>query len=158
MNIMKYSLVVALIICLSAGLNEMYAGFRHDYTQAYKSYENAKNQAQLVASAERFLKLTERDDAGALKENCYYWAGECLYKLKKYHQALGSFERVMLMPGSNKEEAARFKAAMCYVKMENVKAARWELNRFLRDYPSSSLVKYVNNQLKKLPDTAGMGK
>lgn len=155
MNIIKYIVVAALIICLSAGLNQMYAGFRDDYTQAYKSYENAKSQAQLRASSERFLKLTERGDAGALKANCFYWAGDCLYKLKEYRRALGIFERVMLMPGSNKEEAARFKAAMCYVKMENVKAARWELKRFLRDYPSSSLVKYVNNQLKKLHDTGG---
>jgi len=65
-------------------------------------------------------------------------------------KALNCFEKVLILPQSNKEEAARYKVAVCYARLGWNEAARWELDRFIRDYPSSSLVTKAKNELSKL--------
>ncbi len=141
-------LVVVLALCLLA--ETAFADFREDYNQAYQRYQAAGTRAEIKASAEAFLKLADRADAGALRSNSLYWAAECWYDLKDYARALNSFEKVLVLPKSNKEEAARYKVAVCYARLGWTEAAKWELNRFMRDYPSSSLVGKAKKELKGL--------
>ncbi len=151
MKISRFIIIfTAIILTLTVAVNHSFAGFREDYNQAYQTYQAAKSKAKIKASAEAFLKLAGRNDAGALKSNSLYWAAECWYDLKDYLRALNSFEKVLILPKSNKEEAARYKVAVCYTRLGWVKAARWELNRFIRDYPSSSLVDKAKKELEGL--------
>ena len=138
------------VLFLTVLIDPVCAGFRDDYNSTYKAYQSAKTAAEYTRVAERFLKLSAREDAGLLRGNTFYWAAECWYAQKQYLHALNGFERVLLIPQSNKEEAARFKVAMCYGRLGWEKCAKWEMNRFLRDYPSSSLVKLIRKELKKL--------
>lgn len=125
--------------------------FQADYDAAYKTYQAASDRDLKLKAAQLFEALTVRPDGGTLTPNAWYWLGECWYDLKDYPQALTCFERTLLYPQSNKEEAARFKVGMCYVRLGWSEAARWELSRFMRDYPRSDLLNIVRRELEKLP-------
>jgi TolA-binding protein len=127
------------------------AGFQQDYDKALKTFQNSKSPGDYQAAAKQFSALVERQDGGALHANCLYWLAECWYGLKDYVQALNGFEKALLFPKSNKEEASRYKVAVCYVRLGWKDSAKWELSRFLRDYPKSSLAGSVKRELDKLP-------
>jgi len=144
-------LIILLISLLQVlGADKAVAGIGAEYNDVYQNYKSATTKAEIEKAAQRFLALAERKDAGALKANSLYWAAECSYDLKEWLKALNGFEKVLLIPGSNKEEAARFKVAVCYARLGETGSAKWEFNRFLRDYPSSSLVQRVKKELNDL--------
>jgi TolA-binding protein len=144
------NLFSVLCFALAIGTQAFGADFSADYNLTYQEYQAAKTGAQIETVADKFLKLADRDDSGALKANSIYWAAECYYDLKNYLKALNCFEKVLLLPQSNKEEAARYKVAVCYARLGWTEAARWELNRFVRDFPSSSLAGKAKNELNSL--------
>jgi TolA-binding protein len=133
----------------------VHAGFGADYNKVLKNFQSAKRPEDYKAAALQFGLLAERKDAGMLQSNCFYWLGECWYELRDYVQALNCFEKVLIFPKSNKEEAARYKVALCYVRLDWSDSARWELARFLRDFPASALVAVVKKELEKLPAVKG---
>ena len=126
------------------------ASFKEDYDRAYKSFESAKSNAEITKVAESFRVLSERKDAGNLIANTHYWQGACWFRLGKYSRSLQKFEKALTYPLSYKEEAARYKVATCYQRLKEYKTAKWEYNRFLRDYPQSKLAGAVRNQLAKM--------
>ena len=144
-----------LVIILGASILSVpattYAGFQADYDRALKVFQSAKSNADYQAAIKAFSTLAERKDAGDLYANCLYWIAESWYGLKDYVQALNEFEKVLVTPKSNKEEAARYKVAICYVRLDWEDSARWELSRFLRDFPASNLAGSVKKELDKLP-------
>jgi TolA-binding protein len=131
-------------------VSNSFAGINAEYNQAYQDYQASKTREEITKAAERFLELADREDAGALKANALYWAAECWYDLKEWLKALNAFERVLVIPSSNKEEAARFKVAVSNARLGNIKSAKWEFERFLRDFPSSSLVERAKQELAEL--------
>ncbi|MCF7809879.1 tetratricopeptide repeat protein [bacterium] len=131
-------------------VSRSFAGINAEYNQAYQDYQESKTKEEITRAAERFLELADRDDAGALKANALYWAAECWYDLKEWLKALNTFEKVLVIPGSNKEEAARFKVAVSNARLGNIESAKWELERFLRDFPSSTLVDRARQELGEL--------
>jgi len=145
----KYLFSVLCIVTM-VGVQAFCADFKTDYNQTYQEYQAAKHREQIEAVAEKFLKLADRDDAEALKANTIYWAAECYYDLKNYLKALNCFEKVLILSQSNKEEAARYKVAVCYARLGWNEAARWELNRFVRDFPSSTLAGKAKSELGSL--------
>jgi len=126
------------------------ASFKQDYDRAYKSFESAKTNAEITKVAGTFRLLSQRKDAGKLIANTYYWQGACWFRLSKYTQSLQKFEKVLTYPLSYKEEDARYKVATCYQRLKEYEIAKWEYNRFLRDYPQSKLAGTVRNQLTKM--------
>ncbi len=130
------------------------ASFQTDYDKALATFRSAKAHADYEAAASMFAALTSRKDAGSLQANSLFWLAECYYGLKDYVRALNCFERVLLLPRSNKEEDSRYKVAVCYIKLGWNDAARWELTRFLRDYPASPKADLVRKELNKLPPAA----
>ncbi len=147
MKVYNYLIAALLLLVFS---NPLMANFRADYDKAYKAFQNAKTTKQKTAVAKTFETLSLRKDAGTLKANSVYWEAECWFQLKDYQHALNKFERVLLHPQSNKEEAARFKVAVRYVKLGLIETAKWELSRFLRDYPASKLTTLVRKELNAL--------
>ena len=145
------------VVLMTLGLsNFANAGFQADYDAALATFRSAKVQADYQKAASQFTTLAARSDAGTLKANTIFWLAECFYGMKDYTRALNTFERVMTIPKSNKEEDSRYKVAACYLRLNLREAARWELTRFLRDYPSSKKVDLVRKELNKLPaETAG---
>lgn len=145
-----YLLISSIILFQVLTSDAAVAGIGAEYNAAFQTYKSATTKAEIEQAAERFLVLADRKDADALKANALYWAAECWYDLKEWMKALNSFEKVLLIPGSSKEEAARFKVALCYARLGEVETAKWELNRFLRDFPSSSLVGRIRKELSDL--------
>jgi TolA-binding protein len=142
-------LTLALVSLLS--VQTSLAGFQADYDKALATFRGAKVKADYEQAAAQFAALTQRKDAGSLQGNTIFWLAESYYGLKDYLRALNCFEKVLLTPKSNKEEDARYKVAVCYVRLGWNDAAKWELTRFLRDFPSSSKVETVRKELTKLP-------
>jgi len=141
-------LAILATVCLS---NLATAGFQQDYDKAVTSFRSCKAPADYRKAAEEFGSLIARKDAGALLGNCLYWQAECWYGLKEYEKALNAFEKALLVPNSNKEEACRYKVAACYSRLGLNDSARWELTRFLRDFPNGSLTGSAKKELDKLP-------
>jgi len=127
------------------------AGFQSDYDAALATFRAAKVQADYQKAASMFSELATKKEAGSLQANTLFWLAECYYGMKDYTRALNCFERVLLIPRSNKEEDSRYKVSICYVKLGLSESARWELTRFLRDFPSSSKADLVRKELNKLP-------
>lgn len=146
--------VCCLLLAMAINPRDVSAGFPEDYDKALKTFQSAKVKGDYENAARLFTTLSLRKDAGTLYANTLYWLAESWYGLKEYVQALNGFEKVLLIPRSNKEEAARFKVGVCYARLGWNESARWELSRFLRDYPSSSLVGVVRKELGKLPAAA----
>ena len=151
MLVNKFLLVLSILILgLLFISHSAIADFRTDYNQVYQEYQASKTRAEIETVAVKFLELADRDDAGSLKANTLYWAAECFYDVKNYLKALNCFEKVLVLPQSNKEEAARYKVAACYARLAWNKAAKWEFDRFIRDYPASPLVAKARTELSKL--------
>ncbi len=129
------------------------ATFKQDYDRTFNAYKSATTKIDFEAAAWQFQALAERDDAGQLKVNALYWQGECWYDIKEYAKALNCFDRVLLFPNSSKEEGARYKVAVCYVRLGWNDAAEWELSRFMRDFPQSELVRKAREELQRVNNT-----
>lgn len=127
------------------------AGFQQDYDKAVASFRASKSPDDYRRAESQFAALIERKEAGDLLGNCLFWQAECWYGLKEYAKALNAFEKALLLPRSNKEEACRYKVAVCYARLEMNESAKWELTRFLRDYPKSELAGAAKRELDKLP-------
>ncbi len=138
------------VLFLLISVNQVIASFPEEYNQAVKQFQSAKTRQDYELTAATFIHLAHRPDAGMLKANCIYWEGECWFALKDYLRALMTFERVLLIPKSNKEEDARYKVALCYARLNWVQTARWEFSRFMRDFPSSRHIKSIKIELDKL--------
>ncbi len=132
------------------------ASFQSDYDAALATFRAAKVQSDYQQAASMFVVLANKKEAGKLQANTIFWLAECYYGMKDYNRALNSFERVLLFPKSNKEEDSRYKVAVCYVKLGWLDSARWELTRFLRDFPSSTKADMVRKELNKLPAGSGV--
>jgi len=148
-----FSLFSAGLIILCAAVPLIAVTFQEDYDQTYRDFQTATDQnskEKLRTCAERFHELSQRDDAGSLRANCIYWQGQCLYQMGSYLPAMQVFERVLTLPGSNKEEAARFKVVQCLIRLKWKKEAQWEFDRFGRDYTQSALMATLKAEMKIL--------
>ncbi len=148
-------IVALLITALFFHFSDALAGFNEDYEKAVKTFQSAKSSTDYQTAIRLFTALADRKEGGALHANCIYWLAESWYGLKDYVKALNGFEKVLLIPKSNKEEASRYKVGVCYVRLGWNDSARWELSRFLRDYPSSTLAGVTKRELEKLPASSG---
>ena len=153
-DMMRHIFLALVLSVLAAFPRLAHADYKSDYDAALQAYQKAADRSQIEAAAAQFGRLAERADAGSMQPNVLYWQGECYYDLKEYLRALACFERALLYPMSNKEEAARFKAALTYSVLGWKETAKWELSRFMRDFPSSTLVPRARSELQKL--TAGV--
>ena len=144
---MRKVVTFLLFFFIAAGLQ---AGIKEDYSKTYRSYEKAKTTSQLRAIARQFQILSNRKDVGIYLANTLYWQAQCYYRMRQYLKALFLFERALLIPDTNKEEDARLKVAFCYRDMKWKQDAKWEFERFLKDFPRSRHIKVVQKELKRL--------
>ena len=149
-NNKRFSIGIILSLSIAWASAALAGNFKEDYDRAYKSFEAAKSKTEITKVAENFSRLSERKDAGKLLANTFYWQGACWYRLGDYVRSLQKFEKVLTYPLSYKEEAARYKVAACYMRLKDFETARWEYNRFLRDFPQSKLAGTVRTALAKI--------
>ncbi|MBT3231797.1 MAG: tetratricopeptide repeat protein [Calditrichaeota bacterium] len=146
-------LVLAVIFTLSFLNSTLTAAtFQDDYDNAYEQFSKLgrTDPDQLKQIAGTFRKLSERSDAGKLKANAIYWEGQSLFMIGEYLQALQAFERVLVNQNSFKEQDARFKVVQCQIRLKWRKSGKWELDRFVRDFPQSKLINVLKNELRRI--------
>lgn len=151
----KISFIILIALCsglFGSYLSAQESSFKVDYDAALANYWKVRQTIEIKEIAKTFQQLSSREDAGLLKANAFYWEGECWFRINDYLQALQAFERVLVITDSYKEEAARYMVTSCYVRLGRTKAARWEAERFLRDYPKSDLRSALKKELKRLKD------
>jgi len=146
---------LVLITLVLGTISFVFAGsFKQDYARAYEAFKSAESRnkrAEIEQVAKTFNALAERNDAGILRANAYFWEAACYYYLKQYLWALQGFERVLIYnPIENKKEDARFKIIQCYVRLKWDKAARWEIERFKKDLWYSRHLKRIPRELRLL--------
>jgi len=110
--------------------------FKDKYIESLNAYQNG----DLNLSLNGFEYLISLGSNYDLLDNCQYWIGEIFFKMKKYHQAIDSFERVLLYLESNRHDDALYKLATCYIYLGNDIRANYELDRLLQNYPNSEYV------------------
>lgn len=123
--------------------------FKKLYDEVLNKHFSAKSKPEFAEIAKQFQDLAERKDGGVLKSNAHYWAGESYYASGNFVLALAEFDQVLLMPLSNKEEDARLKIALCYLRLRWQNQAKWEFERFMRDFPASAHISRVKEELNK---------
>jgi len=126
-------LIILFVLPVSSALA---AGVQEEYNVLMKNYNSAKSAADWRACAVKFEQFSKRTDLGIYKANAFYWLGECYYDLHEYNQALSAFEKALTVSDSYKERDARVKVIYCYLKLGWNDNAKWEVARFLKDYPN----------------------
>ncbi|MFN3821553.1 MAG: tetratricopeptide repeat protein [bacterium] len=123
--------------------------FSSTYEQALEQWKRSRTREEFVRTAERFRELQTHPQVGDMKANCLFWEGESWYGAGEYWRALVLFEKVLLYPNSHKEEDARYKVGMCYVRLGKKLEAKRELDLFLKVYPQSRHSPKVKDLLKR---------
>ncbi len=115
-----YRILILLLICPLVIAQSTNTADR--YTAALAGFK-----ARLYVQAEKDFRelLQEESLQESLRDNCWYWIGECHYAKGAWLDALAEFSRVVGWPGSNKMEAAQLKIALCWQNLdENARACR----------------------------------
>ena len=99
-----------------------------------------------LESAKAFegLSKSKRFKKSYLKDNIYFWMGECFFQLGQFAQAKQNFIFVLQNNIKGyKNPDALLKVALCEIKLGQKKEANKSLDKILREYPKSDAAKKV---------------
>jgi TolA-binding protein len=118
------------------------------YEQALESF----NAGRAERAGEQFQDLLARADLPEdLRDNCSFWLGEARYSKRAWLDALSCFLKVLEHTGSNKEEDARLKIALCWQQLGEIERACAEARTLLGRYPDGSSAPRVRRLLELCP-------
>ena len=85
-----------------------------------------------------FRFFLELHGQSSLSANAQYWMGECLYRMGRHDEALGSFFRLISdYPMSQKLAASTLKIGQIYTKQGDLEKAHMMYERVTGQYPES---------------------
>ncbi len=122
------------------------SSFAGRYQEARQDYLNRHYREAI----QKFEALLDIDTQNSLSDNCQYWIGECYYGLGNYQQAIIAFEKVFSFPQSNKDDAAQLKLGLCYMRLNDKKRAKAELQKLIDNYPTSEFVSIAKRLIAKI--------
>jgi tol-pal system protein YbgF len=106
----------------------------NEYNKAYSYYL----QHDYLKAFEAFRDFASANPLHSYADNSLYWAGECLYDMQEYDNAVSEFKNVLLKyPDGNKVPDALLKIGLSYSMLGNDSDARKYLNELIKIYPSS---------------------
>lgn len=118
--------------------------------EAYRNALAQYNARKFEAAISAFTEIVTVAPSSALADNAQYWIGESYYSMRNYEKSLQAFTRVFTFPNTNKAADAHLKVGMIYTLMNNLSAAREELNLVVKDYPASDAAKLAAAKLQAL--------
>jgi tol-pal system protein YbgF len=119
--------------------------------ERYASALRLYNENNFLAALSALQQLEVDDPNGPLKSNYHYWAGESLYALKRYSEAIQEFTTVSTnYPASLKADDALFKLGESYERMGVKSSARDAYERLNQSFPWSEYRIRANARLKAL--------
>ncbi len=116
------------------------------YSQGLSMFRNRNYEAAL----DIFMELIAGGVSEDLQDNAHYWAGECLYAMRRYDDALQQFNPVFGYRVSEKKDDAQIMIANCYARMGDRGQARLEYQKLIDSYPTSEYVERARAALEKL--------
>lgn len=99
---------------------------------------------------DQFTGLLSGGVSDDLADNCHYWIGESFFGMKKYSEAIQSFQIVTGMSGSDKADDAQLMIGNSYQSMGNKAAAKEAYQKLMTLYPSSPLIKRAKTKMSGL--------
>jgi tol-pal system protein YbgF len=97
-----------------------------------------------------FRFFLELHGQSSLASSAQYWIGECEFRLRRYREALQSFDKALTQyPASPKAAAATFKKALTYEKLGQKTQSRILLERILVDFPGTAEADLAKKSLKQ---------
>ncbi len=104
------------------------------YNRAFAAYR--KN--DYSGGENLFRQIIRNHPEHDLADNALYWAGECLYALKKYQEAISTFNEVInKYPEGGKIPDALLKIGYAYVSIDDFDNGRYFLKKTVKNYPFS---------------------
>ena len=82
--------------------------------------------------------------------HCHYWIGESYYGLRKYKDAINSFEMVFDSKPTHKKADAQLMIGNSYLALGDKKAARDAFEKMISNYPASPNLKKAQEKLDRL--------
>jgi TolA-binding protein len=122
------------------------AQYKMKYMKSLGHFQNLNYDAAIAG----FKELVSVDQTNDLADNSQYWLGECLYGKREYKQAILEFGKVFSFPGTDKDDDAQLKLALCYQNIGNIDKARSEFQKIIDYFPGSEYYPKAKNALKQL--------
>ena len=119
----------------------------YDAAAAYSAAYALHQQHQFEAAAAAFAAIVDKAPRHALADNAQYWAGEGLYALGRYRQALSAFTAVLASAATEKDDDAQLMIARTYSALGEKEKAVTAFRKLLTQFPDSE---YVDAAMKDL--------
>ncbi len=126
-----------------------------------KVAEKMFNDGDYLDARTQFRIVILNSPGGSLSDKAQFYYAECHFKVKEYILAIAEYEKLVRMyANSEYVDDAQFQIGLSYYKLSPKAAldqtytekAVEEFQRFLEDYPSSSLVPRANEYMQKCRD------
>lgn len=122
----------------------------YDVPSAYRAALEEYRATHLEQAASMFREIIVVAPESDLADNAQYWLGECHYDQADFSRALSAFQKVLTYAETEKRDDARLKIAYCYERMNDLKSARRELEKLLREDPDSEYAGPAREAIRRL--------
>ncbi|HDQ46113.1 MAG TPA: tetratricopeptide repeat protein [bacterium] len=107
------------------------------YNQRYQNALNQFYNKNYNEAIRQFQELLGTNPTHKLASNCQYWIGESYNQLRRYSDAIASFNKVMQYDFSYKYDDALIMSGIVYLRLGDRQAARQKFQELLNRYPQS---------------------
>ncbi len=99
---------------------------------------------------EEFNELLNGGVSNDLVDNCHFWIGESYFAMKKYDEAIASFQKATGIADSEKGDDAQLMIGNAYLAQGNKAQAKKAFQKLISLYPTSPLTKRAQVRMKSL--------
>lgn len=107
------------------------------FQQDYKTALNAFYAKKYTEAIGQFENLLRSNPDHRLASNCQYWIGEAYNQMKKYPDALNSFNQVLQYSSSYKLDDALIMSGIVYMRMGDKQTAKQQFQQLVSRFPKS---------------------
>ena len=107
------------------------------FQQEYKTALNTFYAKKYTEAIGQFENLLRSNPDHRLASNCQYWIGEAFNQMKKYPDALNSFNQVLQYSSSYKLDDALIMSGIVYMRMGDKQTAKQQFQQLVSRFPKS---------------------
>jgi len=127
------------------------AGGRLSPQDAYNASYNDYLKGNYDLAVEGFRLYREQFPDSPLADNALYWIGECYYSQKKFEEAVGQFNDLILAyPQGDKVPAAYLKKGFAYMEIGKTEEAAAAFKLLAAKFPLAEETRLARDKLKEL--------
>ncbi len=127
------------------------AGGNQSPQDAYNAAYNDYLKGSYDLAVEGFRQYREQFPASPLADNALYWIGECYYSQKKFEEAIGQFNDLILAyPQGDKVPAAYLKKGFAFMEIGKKEEAAAAFKLLAAKFPLAEETRLAQDKLKEL--------